>query len=127
MSHAVILPVLLPLVAAVAMLLLPSAARMLAVLAAVALAEVVEVGGGVDEGLAPSVPELVGVGLLDGVPLALGVCVPEGVEDGGGGSGAHASAWKCVSAGGMASTVVPTGASVASHDRSAEGYVTPLK
>ncbi|MCX7376696.1 MAG: monovalent cation/H+ antiporter subunit D [Alphaproteobacteria bacterium] len=37
MSHAVILPVLLPLVAAVAMLLLPSAARMLAVLAAVAL------------------------------------------------------------------------------------------
>ena len=43
MSHAVILPVLLPLVAAVAMLLLPSAARGLAMLASVALVGVAAV------------------------------------------------------------------------------------
>jgi len=79
------------------------------------------VTGGVGEGLAPSVLEDVAVGLLDGVPLALGVCVPEDVVLGDGGTGAHATAWYFVLGGGMACTVAPVGASVASHDSSADG------
>jgi len=91
------------------------------VLAAVPLSVAVAVAGGVAEGLAPSVFEDVAVGLLEGVPLALGVCVLEGVMLGDGGSGAHATAWNFVLGGGMASTVAPVGASVASHDSSADG------
>jgi len=76
---------------------------------------------GVVLGEAPSLPVAEPVGLFEGVGLLEGVWELVGVCEGDDGTGAHATAWYFVLGGGMACTVAPVGASVASHDSSADG------